>query len=230
MRLPMQPRRERVRMASMVRQQARLELGDDYDNVVRQCLGYLRYLLSRGWFNKGHVVAGEGGSANMLDALLARVVGTGDVGTAGRGYGSYIASEYYHRRKHKRMVSLSSLSAYTTALERSESDASDPTDESWIEIKNTPLAQELQVADSAFLEAESPPASAGFQLEEGEGERFLDDEERELFTTIASVGGSKAEAGRVLGWPHDRTMRVFRRVRMRAARRPYPRGVHPDPL
>ena len=226
MRLPMQPRRERVRMASMVRQQARLELGDDYDNVVRQCLGYLRYLLSRGWFNKGHVVAGEGGSANMLDALLARVVATGDVGTAVRDYGSYIASEYDQRREHNRMVSLSSLADYT----KERSDASDPTDESWIEIKNTPLAQELQVADSAFLVAESPPASAGFQLEEGEGERFLDDEERELFTTIASVGGSKAEAGRVLGWPHDRTMRVFRRVRMRAARRPYPRGVHPDPL
>lgn len=229
MRLP-RSLEERVRMASMVRQQARLELGDDYDNVVRQCLGYLRYLLSRGWFNKGHVVAGEGGSANMLDALLARVVATGDVRTAVLEYGSYIASEYDRRRKHNRMVSLSSLADYTKELERSESDASDPTDESWIEIKNIPLAQELQVADSAFLEAEPPPASAGLQLEEGEGERFLDDEERELFTTIASVGGSKAEAGRVLGWPHDRTMRVFRRVRMRAARRPYPRGVHPDPL
>src|SRR5690606_26177522 len=154
MRLPMQTRRERVRRASMVRQQARLELGDDYDNVVRQCLGYLRYLLSRGWFNKGHVVAGEGGSANMLDALLARVVETGDVGTAVRDYGSYIASEYDQRRKHNRMVSLSSFADYTKELERSESDASDPTDESWIEIKNTPLAQELQVADSAFLGAE----------------------------------------------------------------------------
>lgn len=217
-------------MMSMVRQQARLELGENYDNVVRQCLGYLRYLLSRGWFNKGHVVAGEGGSANMLDDLLARVVAAGDVRTAVLEYGSYIASEYDRRRKHNTMVSLSSLADYTKELERSESDASDPTDESWIEIKNIPLAQELQVADSAFLEAEPPPASAGFQLEEGEGERFLDDEERELFTTIASVGGSKAEAGRILGWPHPRTMRVFRRVRMRAARRPYPQRVHPDPL
>lgn len=203
---------------SMVRQQARLELGNDYETVRRQCLGYLRYLLSRGWFNKAHVVAGEGGSANMLDDLLARVVATGDVRTAVRDYGSYIASEYDRKLKHNNMVSLSSFADSN----KERSDASDPTDESWIEDKNIPLLQELQVADSAFLGAESPTAAAGFQLEEDEGERFLDDEERELFTTIASVGGSKAEAGRVLGWSKPRTMRVFRRVRMRAARRPYP--------
>ena len=205
-------------MTSIVRQQARLELGSDYDNVRKQCLGYLRYLLNRGWFNKGHVVAGEGGSANMLDDLLARVVATGDVRAALRDYGKYIASEYDRKLKHNRMVSLSSLADST----KERSDASDPTDESWIDYKNIPLAQELQVADSAFLGAESPPASAGLQLEEDEGERFLNDEERELFTTIASVGGSKAEAGRILGWETPRTMRVFRRVRMRAARRPYP--------
>lgn len=204
---------------SLIRQQAKVELGDDFIEVRKQCLGYLRFILSRGWVNKAQVVNAEGGSAHMLDDLLARVVAEGgDIKAALRGYGTYLVNEYGQDAQHNKCESLDSLVAVASC---------DPTPASWIETKNKSLAN-LGRGDTAVLAAESP-ALKGLQLIED-----MSHVERDVMETIASIGaprsvgrrrplsGGVREAAALIGIPYDEARRAYRRVKARAKRDPLP--------
>lgn len=201
-------------MESMLRQQARLELGDKYDEAAREAERFVKWVLARGYFKKRRVISGEGSAAQMVENCLASIVQTGDPQDGVKEYFKYLSSEYDQRLSHNKVASLDQLASENTS------------------------SLEGKVVSTVGSGLPLGGAASGLHLEQDQGEtqpewdriarRYLkDDDERVLVETMANTGLGWRSTTRLLGWDMNRGNRTVARVRSRSRKEAYP---HSRPL
>lgn len=191
---------------SMVIQQAQRELGDQYEVALHEARNFVKWLLARHYRRqmKHIVMRGEGGPNRMVETCLAYIVNAGAVGDGIKEYFRTLSREYLGNKEEVPYEVL-------------------PDDT----LQNPRLTGETEVTEG---EAEtSSPLEGGSPLTD----RLLQTaEERELFETLAAIGGgadrrggnrpggSVRAAAEIMGIDADEADRTYRRVRRRAMRLP----------
>ena len=188
----------------MVRQQAKIELGDQgFKDAYRRAGKWIKAILSKGWYDRQRLVINEGGNAALMDTALAYIVNAGSVDEGLAEYGRYLASEYGRNRSHNKVMP---LPPYADSADRVGL-AYDVLDDDLECMPAKPAGASDLGGRLTALQSERPGVEQLVQTEE----------ERTLFETIGSVG-SIADAIRTLGWDRSAAMRIWFRVYRRSRR------------
>ena len=190
---------------SVVQEQAKLELGKDYPQALDEAQRFVRWLLARHLF-KANPLAGEGGFQGMVDTCLAYTVWRESSTEGIKEYFRVLAQEYDSKVD---AVPYEVLPENTILL--------------------TKEGDEVEASLEGLAEASSP--SGGDSPLTGRTRHCIrTEEEYELFSTLASIGGGAgrhgggqvggglSEAASFIGIPLSAARRTYDRVRTRARR------------
>lgn len=183
----------------ILQQQLKEYFGEDYDDVSRSALAYIKTILNRPPLSavKYQIFNNEGSGGNLFRKALCYIIEKKDVDEGLKAFSSYLDEEY-------------SPSSNRSATHHTKWALAD-------EIKVPPNGRGLDEGGmNPFGDSPSSPQEGNTLSAHSLKNIVKTNEELQFFTAYADLNNSIVGAAEALGWDIDRARRIYFRVYRRA--------------